>query len=181
MALSSYVRRATALIAAVPLVLLAAPAATAAPVAPAAPHPHGRVTGPTHYPAPAYNDTAGHTCPFAIHVSFPVNKTKVYTYHNHGRVTAYMYVGALYAKVTRRSTGVSRTVNLSGSGVQILNRDGSSDFYGFGPFSVSLHPGDRPHPGYMILNGVSLVKLLANGHKRIIYTSRAYDLCDRLR
>lgn len=33
----------------------------------------------------------------------------------------------------------------------------------------------------LVMHGVSLVKLLANGHKRIIYTSRAYDLCDRLR
>ncbi len=181
MALSSYVRRAPALIAAtVALVMLAAPAAVAAPAAPQAPRPEGHVTGPTHYPAAAYNDPAGHTCPFAIHVSFPVNKTKVYTYHSHGRITAYMYVGALYAKVTRRSTGVSRTVDLSGSGVQVLHRDGSSDFYGFGPFSVSLHPGDKPHTGYQILDGVSLVKLLANGHKKIVYTSRSYDLCDRL-
>jgi len=157
MALSSYARRASALIAApVALVLLAAPAAVAAP---AVPHPHGRVTGPTPYPAPAFNDPAGHTCPFAIHVSFPVNKTKVYTYHNHGRVTAYMYVGALYAKVTRRSTGVSRTVNLSGSGVQVLHRDGSSDFYGFGPFASLLHPGDSPHREFAILHGVSLVQL----------------------
>jgi len=111
-----------------------------------------------------------------------VNKTKTYTYRNgQGRIVAYMYVGALYAKVTRRSTGVSRTVDLSGSAVQILHPDGSSDFYGFGPFSASLHPGDKPHPGYEILHGVSLLKLFANGHKRIIYSSRVYDLCDRLR
>ncbi len=185
MALSSYTRRASALIAApVALIMLGAPAAVAAPApaAPAASQPHGTVSGPTHYPAPAYNDPAGHTCPFAIHVSFPVNKTKTYTYRNgEGRVVAYMYVGALYAKVTRRSTGVSRTVDLSGSAVQILHPDGSSDFYGFGPFSASLHPGDKPHPGYEILHGVSLVKLFANGHKRIIYSSRVYDLCDRLR
>ncbi len=179
MALSSYARRASALIAApVALVMLAAPAAVAAPPAP---HPRDTVSGPAPYPAPAYDDPAGHTCPFAIHVSFPVNKTKTYTHRNgQGRVVAYMYVGALYAKVTRRSTGVSRTVDLSGSGVQTLHPDGSSDFYGLGPFSVSLHPGDRPQPGLMILDGVSLVKLLANGHKRIIYTSRSYDLCDRL-
>jgi len=179
MALSSYARRASALIAApVALVMLAAPAAVAAPPAP---HPRDTVSGPAPYPAPAYDDPAGHTCPFAIHVSFPVNKTKTYTHRNgQGRVVAYMYVGALYAKVTRRSTGVSRTVDLSGSGVQTLLPDGSSDFYGLGPFSVSLHPGDKPHPGLMILDGVSVVKLLANGHKRIIYTSRSYDLCDRL-
>jgi hypothetical protein len=179
MALSSSVRRALALIAALatPL-LLAAPPAGAATVAPAS---GGRVSGPAAYPAPAYDDPAGHTCPFAIHVSFPVNKTKVYTYRNsQGRVVAHMYVGALFAEVTRRSNGVSRTVDLSGSAVQTIHQDGSSDFYGFGPFSVSLHPGDQPHPGLMILDGVSLVKLLANGHKRIIYTSRAYDLCDRL-
>ncbi len=36
-------------------------------------------------------------------------------------------------------------MDLSGAGVQILNPNGSSDFYGFGPFSVSLHPGDTPN------------------------------------
>ncbi len=202
MALLTHVGRVTAVVAVTPLLLLAAPAAVAAPAAPhpsgrvtgptpypapaavaapAAPHPSGRVTGPTPYPAPAFNDPAGHTCPFAIHVSFPVNKTKVYTYHDHGRITAYIYVGALYAKVTRRSTGVSRTVDLSASGVQILHQDGSSDLYGFGPFASLLHPGDSPHREFAILHGVSLVRFLANGHKQIVYSSRVYDLCDRLR
>jgi hypothetical protein len=181
--MAAYVSKATMLgVVLVTLGLLATPA-SAASVAPAQrPSPSDTVTGPDPYPAPPFDDPAGHTCSFALHVSFPVNKVKVWTYRDaSGRVTAQSFTGALWMTAVRRDDGARQTVNLSGDGQQIFRQDGSSQLYGFGPYAAFMHPGDHPGPQLAIVTGVSRLTITPDGHKRLDYSSKPVtNLCTRL-
>jgi hypothetical protein len=156
---------------------------TAAGAAPKPPPPrHGwTVTGPTPQSYPPETDPAGDPCAFPIRVTFPVNKVVAYTYKNaKGRVVAIYYTGALYERLTNLDTGKSILSNVSGNGMQIPRRDGSSILYGFGPFSSTQHPGDHPGPEFAVLHGISALRIAADGTKTILYSTRVTNLCDRL-
>jgi hypothetical protein len=160
--------------------LTAAPSASAAP--PTIPIPGGgTVSGPIPQPAPPEDYPAGYTCAFPTHAVYPINQVVGYTYTSStGRVVAEYFTGALFVRFTRTDTGKSVTANLSGDGVETFATDGSSTLYGVGPFSVGLHPGDSPGPFYAVLHGISAVKVDANGHKTILYSTHVENLCVEL-
>jgi hypothetical protein len=156
---------------------------TAAGAAPKPPPPrHGwTVTGPTPQSYPPETDPAGDPCAFPIRVTFPVNKVVADTYKNaKGRVVAIYFTGALYERLTNLDTGKSILSNVSGDGMEIPYRDGSTILYGFGPFSSTQHPGDHPGPEFAVLHGISALRVAADGTKTILYSTRVTNLCDRL-
>lgn len=158
--------------------LLAAPSAGAAPPSTVG---GGTVSGPIPQPAPPTDDPAGSVCVFPLYEDYYVNQVVGYTYTNAaGRVVAEYFTGALFVRLTRTDTGKSLTANLSGDGLETFATDGSSTLYGVGPFSVDLHPGDTPGPFYALLHGISAVKLDADGHKTILFSTRVENLCAEL-
>ncbi len=163
------------------LVTLAGPAGASTPVArPVVPR-GGSVSGPVPQDYPPFADPAGDPCPFPLHGTFPVNHTVGYFYKNAaGRTVAAYYTGALTMQVTRVDTGTTMTYDISASGVQTFASDGSSTLYGFGPFSSTQHPGDRPGPELAILHGISALHIAADGTKTILYSSRVENVCREL-
>ena len=130
---------------------------------------------------PPFDDPAGDPCPFPLHGVFPVNQVVGYPYTDaSGRIVAEFFTGRLTLTVTRTDTGRSRTVDLSGSGVQRIAADGSSVLYGVGPFASTQHPTDTPGPELAVLHGISALAVSAGGHKRILYSSRVENLCREL-
>ncbi len=163
------------------LVVTALVSPTAAGASAPPPHRGWTVTGPTPQAYPPENDPAGDPCAFPIRVTFPVNKVVAYTYKNaSGRVVATYYTGALYERLTNLDTGKSLLSNVSGDGVQIPGRDGSSVLYGFGPFSSTQHPTDHPGPEFAVLHGISALRIAADGTKTILYSAHVTNLCNRL-
>jgi hypothetical protein len=165
------------------VVLVSAPSASAAPppTFPISLPGGGTISGPIPQPAPPEDFPAGNTCAFPTRAVYPVNQVVGYTYTNSsGRVVAEYFTGALFVHFTRTDTGKTVTANLSGDGVETFATDGSTTLYGFGPFSVGLHPGDSPGPFYAVLHGISAVRLDADGHKTILYSTHIENLCSEL-
>lgn len=163
------------------VVLVSAPIASAAPPPSISIPTGGTVSGPIPQPAPPEDFPAGYTCAFPTRAVYPANHVVGYTYtDSSGRVVAEYFTGALFVRFTRTDTGKSVTANLSGDGVETFATDGSTTLYGVGPFSVGLHPGDSPGPFYAVLHGISAVRVDADGHKTILYSTRVENLCTEL-
>jgi hypothetical protein len=160
--------------------LVVAPAASAA--SPPWPAPGGgTISGPIPQTYSPIDYPAGFTCPFPLHIEFPVSDVVGYTYTDASRrVVAEYFTGPLIARVTRTDTGQTVSANLSGDGLQTFASDGSSVLYGFGPFGSGQHPGDTPGPEYAVLNGFSALRIDANGHKTILFSTRVDNLCLKL-
>ncbi len=161
-------------------VMVAPAAASAAP--PNYPIPGGgTISGPLPQTYAPIDYAAGYTCAFALHVDFPVSNVVGYTYADaSGRVVAEYFTGPLVARLTRVDSGRSVTADLSGDGLQTFATDGSSVLYGFGPFGSGQHPGDTPGPEYAVLNGFSALRIGADGHKTILFSTRVDNYCVRL-
>ncbi len=160
----------------------ARPASAARPVVPASlPTPSGQISGPTPVPAPAFDLAAGEACAFGVHIEFPVDREVAYTYTDStGRVVAQYFTGALIARLRRVDTGSTLTVDASGSGVEVTDRNGNSTLYGVGPYLLTLRSGDSPSHELARPTGLSALRIDADGHKTLQYASQVTNLCRQL-
>lgn len=139
------------------------------------------VSGPIPQDYEPFDDAAGHTCAFPLHLDFPVSNVVGYEFRNNaGTLVAEYFTGPLTMTVTRTDTGAHKTYDIGGSGLERFRSDGTDVLYGFGPFSSSQHPGDDPGPELTVLHGFSILRIDPDGHKTIVYSSRIENVCTEL-
>jgi hypothetical protein len=141
----------------------------------------GHIEGPHRAPAVPFDVPAGQSCDFGVHLEPVVDKIMAIDYYDaSGRLAKSFFYGTLIDDVTNTETGATTRVDLSGKALFVYGVDGSLTIYGAGPYEVTLHPGDEPGPGIMLVDGISKVVIGADHHRRIVYASSVENLCDRI-
>jgi hypothetical protein len=123
-----------------------------------------------HYPItqPSFTEPAGLVCPFALGLTFPVQKLyETDEYDSSGTLVRSVVTGPLTADITNLATGASAVRNSSGHGVFTYHPDGSLTIVADGHIGVGFHVGDSPSGEYLITSGHTVITVSPSGVKTL--------------
>lgn len=139
-------------------------------------------------PSAPFDQAAGVTCDFPIHGEPIVDRVvkMVLQRYPDGSVKREMYTGALIVRVTNRTTGASKEVDISGSGVADYRPGGSFTnnvtMHVYGPILLGMHEGLGNLPrGLYVPNGIYTLRISKTGYRTVTFTvGGAENICDDL-
>ncbi len=129
-------------------------------------------------PNPAFDEPAGTTCAFPVHVAPVVDQVYGLTTKTFpdGTPSEQIYAGPLIDIATNTDNGRTYRIDASGTAVIDYGTDGSQTWYVVGPVLIGEKPGRGNLPqGLWIINGVYTIAFAPDGFKTVTLVSGTED------